>query len=91
MNEGSFTPDGINRNLGNINKFIQYRLRDKQPDLETAEEEYKNGYDDFDLEELCELINNFIKHISNKEEILGQLLIGFNNEDDLVFMKEYFN
>ena len=91
LNEGSFTPDGINRNLGNINKFIQYRLRDKQPNLETAEEEYKNGYDDFDLEELCELINNFIKHISNKEEILGQLLIGFNNEDDLVFMKEYFN
>lgn len=91
LNEGSFTPDGINRNLGNINKFIQCRLRDKQPDFESAEEEYKNGYDEFDLEELCNLIKVFINHISNKEEILGQLLVGFDKEEDLVFMKEYFN
>lgn len=91
LNEGSFTPDGINRNLGNINRFIQYRLRDKQPVLRTAEEEHKNGYDDFDLEELCDLIKVFINHISNKKEILDQLLVGFNKEDDLVFMKEYLN
>lgn len=84
------TPFGVNERLQKINNFIQLTLRGPEVQYETAEEEYKNSYDEFDLENLCDLISLIFNQISNKREILDQLLANFRDEDDLHFMKEYF-
>ena len=85
------TPFGINENLQKINKFIQNNLRGPEIYYESAEEEYKNPYDEFDLENLGEIISLLIGHISNKREILDKLLKDFREEEDLKYLKEYFS
>jgi deoxyribonuclease (pyrimidine dimer) len=85
------TPFGINENLQKINKFIQNNLREPESYYENTEDEYKKPYDEFDLENLGEIISILIYYISNKREILDKLLKDFREEEDLKYLKEYFS
>ena len=87
---GKTTGYDIQEELKVLIKFINTKLNLEYKNLEEQEEIERLDYDEFDLEDLGNIIKILCDQISNRKEILNLIISIIRLEQDKVFFREYF-